>query len=105
MPSYGSGNSLQEMSILFPVNPFLHFHAVVPIDSKIERKSTAVSKKNVLIFYLFASYFWDMSYMCLLFSSLLFSSFVEGRIWKDLSNEKILPCAEELATLIHAVYI
>lgn len=57
MPSDVCGNILQEMSILFPINPFLHFHAEVPIDSVGERKSTTVSKKNVFIFHLFASYF------------------------------------------------
>lgn len=57
MPSDGCGNILQEISILFPVNPFLHFHAGVPIDSEGERKSTAVSKKTVFNFHLFASYF------------------------------------------------
>lgn len=45
MPSDGCGNILREMSILFPINPFLHFHAGVCIESTGERKSAAVSKK------------------------------------------------------------
>lgn len=85
MPSDVCGNILWEMSILFPINPFLHFYTGVRIDSEEGgRKSTIVSKKNVFIFHLFASYFWDMSYTCAFsFQVCLFNSFVEDRAWKD----------------------
>lgn len=84
MPSDGCENISREMSILFPINPFHHFHAGVPIDSETERKSTLVSKKNVLIFHFFASYFWNMSYMCdFSFQVCHLYSFVEDRTWKE----------------------
>lgn len=78
MPSDGCGNILREMSILFPIDPILYYHAGAPIDAEGGRKSAAVSKKNVFIFRLFASFF-ERCHICALPLFKFAPSFLHGR--------------------------